>query len=339
VKTLTFCLAMFVASCSLAFGQQYKVLWSFDRSVSGDGAFPVSSLIADGAGNLYGTTEVGGANDGGVVFELSPNSDGSWSESILYDFCSVIGNGGFCLDGQYPVAGLIFDKAGNLYGTTSQGGSGTGGYRFGTVFELSPPSFQGDGWTESVLYNFCAGSNTKCQDGGEPTSQLIFDGAGNLYGTTLLGGTNPTGGTVFELSPGTGGWVHTTLYNFCVNGRGKICPDGDQPQAGVTFDRAGNLFGTTMLGGVKNSEGAGTVFQLSPLANGWSYSLVLAFSPTGQGPALPLGVVSFDPAATCTVRPHPEVLAPARFSNCKLKLAGSAISFLASKTVQALPLG
>lgn len=290
------CTVVILLATTFAVGQQYKVLWSFAEA-SGDGAYPVSSLVSDAPGNLYGTTQYGGSSAGGcaigcgTIFELSPNSDGTWSEAILHNFCSDISNG-LCLDGQWPVAGLVFDQAGNLYGTTTVGGAGS---CCGTVFELSPPSFPGGTWTEEVLYSFCAGSNNDCQDGAEPASQLIFDASGNLYGTTTTGGTGTwTGGTVFELSPGAGGWTHTTLYNFCVNGHQRICPDGTQPQAGVTFDKSGNLFGTTMTGGTKNTEGTGTVFELSPSANGWIQKVVLAFSPSGRGLAVPLGTVSFD---------------------------------------------
>jgi uncharacterized repeat protein (TIGR03803 family) len=305
VKTLTFYLALIVMSCTLASGQTYKVLWNFGATVN-DGGFPVSSLIADNLGNLYGTTKYGGnssadaCSDGGcgTVFELSPNSDGTWTETVIYNFCSEFANE-LCLDGTSPVAGLLFDVAGNLYGTTSLGGAGLCGYRCGTVFELSPPSLPGALWTEVVLYSFCAGSNTTCQDGGGPAGQLIFDASGNLYGTTtrggLGGGSGRAGGTVFELSPSLSGWTHTILYNFCVNGNVRICPDGDQPEAGVTFDKAGNLYGTTMSGGTKNSQGAGTVFEISPGSNGWTHKTLVAFNPISFL-AIPVGTVSFDPA-------------------------------------------
>ncbi len=301
MKTLTFCLALIVMSCTLAFGQTYQVIYDFGRVV-GDGGFPVSNLISDQAGNLYGTTKGGGNSsqsgciaDGGcgTVFELSPNSDGSWNESILYNFCTVY-SGNQCLDGQWPVAGIVFDNAGNLYGTTTWGGALNVGNRNGTVFELSPPA-KGGVWTETVLYTFCTGSNNACQDGGEPSSQLVFDTSGNLYGTTTGGGLGGQG-TVFELSPGGSGWTHNTLYDFCVNGHNRICPDGDQPEAGVTFDRSGYIYGTTMSGGTKNSQGAGTVFRLSPGANGWSERVVVAFNPTGGNLQIPLGMVTLDAA-------------------------------------------
>jgi len=201
---------------------------------------------------------------------------------------------GLCLDGQYPLASLIFDQSGNLYGTTSYGGAGCE-QQCGTVFELSPPVSQGGAWTETVLYSFCAGANTKCQDGAEPAGQLTFDAHGNLYGTTVLGGPNYMG-TVFELSPSAGGWTHSTLYNFCANEQGdRICPDGDQPEAGVTFDNSGNLYGTTMSGGARNSQGAGTVYELSPGVGSWTQTVIFALSPSGRGLAIPLGTVSFDP--------------------------------------------
>jgi uncharacterized repeat protein (TIGR03803 family) len=222
----------------------------------------------------------------------------------LKSFCTtfaVVVENNLCLDGELPIAGLVLDQEGNLYGTTSYGGIGTGncGGPCGSVFELMPPSLPGESWTESVLYSFCANSTTKCQDGGTPAGQLIVDASSNLYGTTTMGGlgagSGREGGTVFELSPGVGGWTHTTLYNFCVNGNGRICPDGDQPQAGVTFDKAGNLYGTTMSGGTKNSKGAGTVFEISPGSNGWTHKTLVAFNPIGSL-ASPLGTVSFDAA-------------------------------------------
>jgi len=299
MKTLLCAATLVLASC-FALGQQYKLLWSFGGAPNNDGGLPVSSLVLDSAGNLYGTTESGGTIDAGTVFELSPNPDGTWLETVLYNFCTNLANG-LCLDGQDPVAGLAFDQAGNLYGTTNNGGSvycPITSFGCGTVFELSPPGRGKTIWTETVLYSFCSDlSGNQCLDGALPASQLIFDASGNLYGTTATSGTGAwAGGTVFELSPNVGGWTHTTLYNFCVNGHGRICPDGDQPQAGVTFDKAGNLYGTTMSGGTRNTQGTGEVYELSPISNGWTQTVVFAFSPSGRGLAIPLGTVSFDPS-------------------------------------------
>ena len=146
-----------------------QVLYSF--SGGADGARPGGGLIMDALGNLYGTTGGGGGFNGGVVFELAPDG----AETVLYSFCQQAG----CADGVIPQAGLIMDAAGNLYGTTRDGG--TGGFSaMGTVFILGP-----DG-TQTVLYSFC--SQPDCVDGRTPVAGLIVDAAGNLYGTTTFGG-------------------------------------------------------------------------------------------------------------------------------------------------------
>ena len=285
---------------TVAFGQaQYKVLWSFSGTPN-DGSEPLSSLIFDRSGNLYGTTEGGGANMNGAIFKLSPNDDGVWTETILYSFCTLTA----CVDGAVPTAGLVFDSAGNLYGTTLGGGayscqSGIGGC--GTVFELSPTSDPGGSWTETVLYSFCAdGFKGGCQDGAEPTSQLTIDASGNLYGTTTTGGTGGFsnaccwGGTVFELSRGSGGWTYSVLYNFCANGHNDVCPDGSGPQAGVTFDSTGNLYGTTEGGGYLKNSGNGTVYKLSSGPNGWTETVLSGSNVPIKKGGLPLGGVSLD---------------------------------------------
>jgi uncharacterized repeat protein (TIGR03803 family) len=292
-KTLL-CAAVIWISCSLALGQaQYKVLWSFAGSPN-DGATPLSNLVTDRIGNLFGTTEFGGSSSCtfacGTVFKLSPGSDGTWVETILYNFCSNGGN--LCPDGAYPKAGLVFDTRGNLYGTTNIGGA----YGYGTVFELCRSSSPSAAWTETVLYSFCANNeNNTCLDGAFPDSQLVFDATGNLYGTTPTGGTGGTsggcceGGTVFELSLGTGGWTETVLYNFCA--AGGICADGLAPQAGVTFDKLGNLYGTTEKGG--DYRNLGTLYELTPGPNGWT-EIVLRTSKQSRA-SFPLGTVSIDP--------------------------------------------
>jgi uncharacterized repeat protein (TIGR03803 family) len=236
---------------------QMQTLHSFVGET--DGAAPVASLVADSAGNVYGTTSAGGSKTSclgsaqigcGVVFELSPprNPGGAWKETVLYRF-----TGGS--DGAMPVAGLVFDQAGNLYGTTGEGGTFDGlcstdqlDYGCGVVFELSPQA--GGTWSESVLYAF-----TGLGDGYYPAANLIFDESGNLYGTSELGGNCAGCGTVFELSPnGSQGWTENTLYQF------ESGLDGGLPVAGLVFDQSGNLYGTTKSGGT----GAGTVFELMP---------------------------------------------------------------------------
>ena len=160
-----------------------RVLHSFINNGT-DGANPLSGLVFDASGNLYGTTEFGGTFGSGTVFELSPNAIGGWTEKVLHSFSN---NG---TDGFYPYREVILDGAGNLYGTTTAGGFAGDGI----AFELSPDG--SGGWTEKVLHTF-ANNGT---DGVEPICGLIFDTAGNLYGTTAQGGT-AAAGTVFEITP------------------------------------------------------------------------------------------------------------------------------------------
>jgi uncharacterized repeat protein (TIGR03803 family) len=188
-----------------------------------DGAHPLAALIRDNAGNSYSTTDLGGTNNQGTVFKLAGNG----TETVLYSFTG--GN-----DGGTPEAGLISDEAGNLYGTADTGGANSEG----VIFKLAP-----DG-TETVLHAFTGGS-----DGGIPFAGLIKDAAGNLYGTTYSGGVN-SDGTVFKLAPdGT----ETVLHAFTGGN------DGGNPVAGLTANRRGHLFGTTVGGG---TDGSGTIFEL-----------------------------------------------------------------------------
>jgi uncharacterized repeat protein (TIGR03803 family) len=222
-----------------------------------DGKDPMSDLVFDALGNLYGTTEFGGLGYG-TVFKLAPNSDGTWTESVLYSF-----TGGS--DGGLPRAAVIFDQGGNLYGTTSSGGSKMD---LGTVFRLTLGS---GGWTESVLYSFVASS-----DGYTPVAPLVFDKSGHLYGTTSLGGPNG-GGVVFKLTPSSNGWKETILYGFGAGNEGV-------PYAGVTF-HGGRLYGTVS----GNGDGVGGVFELSHTTSGWTEKMLYA----GGGPA---AGVTFDKA-------------------------------------------
>src|ERR1700682_1063359 len=157
------------------------IIYNFcQASNCSDGSTAYAGLVVDGSGNLYGTTYQGGAYGGGVVFELVRHAHGGWTERVLHSF----GNG---TDGKGLLSGLVFDKAGNLYGTTSGGGTSTSSCfaGCGTVFELSRGT--NGQWNENVLYNFC--SQTQCADGNSLTGGLGLDTAGNLYGTTVYGGT------------------------------------------------------------------------------------------------------------------------------------------------------
>jgi uncharacterized repeat protein (TIGR03803 family) len=216
------------------------VLHSFTGS---DGSGPAASLIMDTAGNLYGTTSTGGAFNSGTVFKLDP----SGRETVLHSFTGPDGGG--------PDAGLIMDNAGNLYGTTSGGGSAG----VGTVFKIDTSG------NETVLYSFKGGT-----DGARPEAGLIMDQAGNLYGTTLAGGT----GTCSYLSSGCG-----TIFKLDTSGKETVLQsftgspvDGANPFAALTLNGAGNLYGTTLAGGpgtcnFSPTPGCGTVFKLDASGN------------------------------------------------------------------------
>ncbi len=255
------------------------VLYNFTNGADGSG--PACTLVLDAAGSLYGTTLGGGAHGKGTVFKLVPNRDGNWTESVLYSFTGP--------DGANPDAGLTFDAAGNLYGTTYYGGGSaacTNGC--GVVFKLAPNP---DGtWTESVLHSFTGGA-----DGAVPPASLIFDAAGNLYGTTFHGGctacTNGCG-VVFELAPESDGtWTESVLHSFTGGA------DGSYPEAGLVFDAAGSLYGTAANGGSKSTvctnTGCGVVFKVTPTSSGWSETVLRTFLGLAKLPTAP---VIFDPA-------------------------------------------
>ena len=240
----------------------------YDFQGGNDGGQPMAALVFGPDGSPYGTTLVGGGNgcytgNGcGTVFKLTPPAtfcrtvSCPWTETVLHRFTDVP-------DGGQPASNPIFDRAGNLYGTTMQGG--TAGV--GAVYSLSPTN---GGWAETILYSF-VGPN----DGQSPWGNLLFDNAGNLYGTTAAGGLNLNNcgygcGGVFELSPSPSGWIETTLHLF----------DGDDgyfPSAGLVADSAGNLYGDTNSGGGQYGSGAGTVFALTPSGGSWAFSSIHSF--------------------------------------------------------------
>jgi uncharacterized repeat protein (TIGR03803 family) len=284
-----------------------NVLYSFG-SLSGfvDGVFPEGRLAFDSKGNLYGTTNGGGSGFDGTVFELSPQSNGAWTETVLYNFTGgsaggspfngvvfdshgnlygAVGGGanGFGLifelvlgtngtwtekvlhnftdniGGVFPYGPLVFDQAGNLYGASPEGGT----LDYGLVFELTPVA--NGKWTEKVLHVFPGGSAGSFPEG------LALDAAGNLYGVASY--------IAYELSPTSGGvWKFKTLHTFV----GGV--DGASPQSALAFDRAGNLYGTTTNGGVHR----GTVYELIPGANGaWSERILHLFAGDGVDGVFP----------------------------------------------------
>jgi uncharacterized repeat protein (TIGR03803 family) len=219
-----------------------------------DGSNPQAGLAMDASGNLYGTNSAGGANNNGTVFKLTHPTKGSkWIETILYNF----GTGS---DGAVPLAAVKFDKAGNLYGTTSAGGS----YGYGTIFELTPT---GSSWTETILHNF-----QDADDGAVPYGGLIADKSGNFYGSATEGGTGG-GGTIYELTEASGDWTFTVLYSnpgWGISGSYR----------NLTLDASGNLYGTTHCDG---ADSAGTVYKLSLESGSWIYTSLYVFTGGTDG--------------------------------------------------------
>jgi hypothetical protein len=271
---------------------QHKVLYSFNGAPT-DGCGPQAGLVFDSAGNLYGTTIGGGANTDcddtfgscGTVFKLTPNSQGGWSETVLYNF------GSFSGDGNNPNTDLIFDSQGNLYGTTFEGGQGCRGllsFGCGTVFQLTP---QSDGtWTENIIYQFAGGPT----DGTYPMTPVILDAQGNLFGATEYGGTAPCDqlrwyqgcGAVYQLMPNsTGGWTEKLLYSFHRYQGTAVYPSG-----GLVLAADGGILGTSSLGG--NGEGA--VFRLEQTSYGWEQTILYRFYGDGDG-TNPIGRLALAP--------------------------------------------
>jgi uncharacterized repeat protein (TIGR03803 family) len=248
---------------------QETVLYSFTGG--NDGLDPHGGVVLDSVGNLYGTTVAGGfggvcAGDGcGVIYKLS-SSGGGWTETTLYSFKGLN-------DGFGPGGGLVFDTAGNLYGTTPDGGA----HANGGVFELSPTKF---GWRYKVIHAFTGGKDGAVGSLGS----LVFDAAGNLYGVTELGGTYGAG-SIYELSPTQTGWKTTVLYDF------KGTPDAANPYGGLILDKAGNLYGTTYFGG---AAGMGAVFQVIPGPNGTRQENVLYSFQGGTDGSFPTTTLVFN---------------------------------------------
>ena len=217
-----------------------------------DGAWPFAGLVIDAMGNLYGTTEQGGSEGSGTVFELSPPSvqGGSWTETVLHSFCSTY----HCTDGYFPYGRLVLDSDGSLYGTTSAGGNNTNCRDgCGTVFHLTPPMPPATRWNESVIYPFCSTPmQGHCPDGDTPMIGLSADGLGNFYGTTKYGGAAHSAGdgVLYELSPSAGGWTETVVRAF---------PEYSSPVGELTLAQ-GNIYGAAQYN-------AGVIYETNS-ANG-----------------------------------------------------------------------
>ena len=264
-----------VLECGLAFklaevnsGWVLTPIYNFTGGT--DGFEPNSGLIFGPDGALYGTTIYGGTGSGyGTVYKLqpSPSRCGSplcqWRETILYSFTASANNGGL------PASGVTFDAAGNLYGPTT-GGGGSGFCRdegCGVVYKLTRA---GGGWTESVLHKFGGGF-----DGGLPNAPVIFDSAGNIYGTEMLGGH----GSIYELTPSGSGWNDTVIYRF------QLPADGEMPSGLLYY--AGNLYGTTL----GTTDGGGSVYELTFTGGQWAHSTLVSFDYQGEQPSVPAPMV------------------------------------------------
>jgi len=233
------------------------ILYSFQSG--NDGYFPWGNLTLDKSGNLYGATQFGGGKGTqcnpyyqycGTVFKMSPpkQKGGVWTEQVLHSFA-----GG--TDGANPNGGLVLDSKGIIYGTTYSGGNSgckqDGSLGCGTAFELRPPTTKGGTWGEKGLHRF----DRTNSDGGNPMAGLTFGADRKLYGTTIDGGPGSYG-TVFCLSKKVNSWAETVLYGF------DDGADGAGPEAGLTFDSHGNVYGTTSIATNRSSQG--NVFMMPP---------------------------------------------------------------------------
>jgi uncharacterized repeat protein (TIGR03803 family) len=261
-----------------------------------DGINPFGTLIFDKHGNLYGTTQAGGTNNVGTVFELSPptTAGGAWTETVLYIF-PADGSQGF-----WPEGNLVMDSAGNLYGTTTQGGAGSAPNCFGgcgTLFEISPPTTAGGPWTGGAIHSF----GVTAGDGLQPANNLVMRGDA-IYGTTITGGTGSCTdgcGTFFQFVHSDSAWSENILFSFDFTELGS---EGAFPFGSVTFDPAGNVYGTTRQGGDECGASiygtCGTIYELSPPAvsgNPWTLATLYVFTG-GQDGGSPYDTLLRDPA-------------------------------------------
>lgn len=265
-----------------------------------DGVAPTGALVIDTAGNLYGTTNYGGATGEGTAFELMHRKDG-WSLKTLYDFCHD--GTPHCADGSQPQLGLTFAgaQAGGLYdGTSPLLGIATEGGTpgDGLIFQIKPSTMRDSHWVEDSVYAFCDSSDAGCGRPYYGPQGIMVDGHGNIYGGTAGGGQN-AGGVIFEIIPDASRttWTATVLYDFCSLSN---CADGGFAGGAPLLDDAGNLYGTTLQGGI-NATCCGVLYKLSSSGPGWTETLLHTFCAEGghcpQG-AIPRGRLITDSVGT-----------------------------------------
>jgi uncharacterized repeat protein (TIGR03803 family) len=271
-------IALAVVGTQSAKAQSFTVLHNFSGGL--DGSQPIAGLTIDQSGNFYGTASAGGSGYGAVYKLAHKNS--AWLLTPLYSFA---GNN----DGAGPVTRPVMATNDTLYGSTAAGGGGSCSeiYEYsgcGMIFHLTPPLSVCKTvlcpWTESAVYRFGGGS-----DGAYPIGQLVFDQAGDIFGTTFDYFQFGSLGTVFELMPSGGGWTKSNILNF--NGS-----DGQYPTAGAIFDQSGNLYGTTYYGG---AHGFGSVYELTRSGSGWTENVLYSFENGSDGSNVAAGLV-FDNA-------------------------------------------
>ncbi len=275
--------AILFMACALIQVGQCQTLTVLHRFADGvDGANPYGGVSLDSGGNLYGMTWIGGTNGQGVLYQLK-RAGSSYTFNTLHSFTAGA-------DGSHPHGGLTFSSSGALYGATTAGGylgcASRGYYGCGVVFSARPSQTicrtAFCDWTISQLYTFQGSA-----DGNNPYfGELVFDQAGNIYGTNYQGGLY-NGGTVFKLTRSGSGWIETILHNFGAPG------DGSEPLHGIVLDSAGNIYGTTYEGG---SEGGGTVFQLVPSGAGWTENILASFSSSSALGGAPMAGLLSDAA-------------------------------------------
>ncbi len=294
-----------------AHGYAYAIAYGFQQR--GDGALPVGGVIMDRTGALYGVTELGGFYDYGTVYRLAPAAGGGYRESILYTFHGTYETN-VVNDGMYPVSGLTFDASGALYGTTMQGG----GFCVegvvagcGTVYKLTPTH---TGYEESLLYTFHDPDNA----GASPRSPVVLDAKGRLYGTAAGVGIH-FDGTVYRLTPSGGGYAEETLYAFAG------LRDGKFPSGPVLLGANGTVFGAAQAGGDNPActlnGGCGTVYKLTPQANGTYHESSLYRFAGGKDGAYPSGPLLLQKNALLGVT------AAGGSMNCAKELPGCGTAF------------